>query len=50
MIDTVDLKGKKVIFIDEISFGYPLDLERDNIPAALCHGLFAKALELEMEK
>jgi len=25
MIEVLDIKGKKVIFIDEISFGYPLD-------------------------
>lgn len=50
MIDIVDLKGKKVIIIDELSFGFPLDLERDNIPAALRHGLFSKVLELEMKK
>ena len=29
MIDLVDIKGKKVIFVDEISFGFPLDLEGD---------------------
>lgn len=26
MIDVVNIKGKKVIFVDEISFGYPLDI------------------------
>jgi len=26
MIDIVDITGKKVIFIDELSFGFPLDI------------------------
>ena len=26
MIDIVNIKGKKVIFIDELSFGFPLDI------------------------
>ena len=29
MVDIVDLKGKQFVFIDEISFGFPLDLEGD---------------------
>lgn len=26
MIDIIDIKGKKIVFIDELSFGYPLDM------------------------
>lgn len=29
LFDVLDLKGKQFIFIDEISFGFPLDLEGD---------------------
>lgn len=49
MIDVVDLKAKKFVFIDELSFGFPLDLERDNIPATLRHGSFVKASEVRKE-
>ena len=27
MIDIVDIGGKEIIFIDELSFGYPLDID-----------------------
>jgi len=26
MIDIINIRGKEIIFIDEISFGFPLDL------------------------
>ena len=26
-IDIVDIRGKKIVFIDELSFGYPLDID-----------------------
>lgn len=29
MFEVLDLKGKQFVFIDEISFGFPLDLEGD---------------------
>ena len=27
MIDIVDIRGKEIVFIDELSFGYPLDID-----------------------